>query len=251
MCQWYVNVHFSYYIESVICKKWIRFSILFSNYLHHPKTVDTNELKTLNMENPRITVPDMLKKVSKKNDSTVGAAEMLANDLDEIFQADQKLWQHDDSANKGEKEKAKEVGLKAIDNTTAIADEDTASRTGKRTSIIGMMKRPTLKKQVTKAAQKIMSLEEKREYATSVDAAAAFGEMIRANFRRKSDMLQSPTDDEEREIDAPKYSAPSAEILGDIGSLEACTVAENEGGEEDARAALACFFIHLYGDMGK
>jgi hypothetical protein len=49
--------------------------------------VDKNELKTFNMANPRITVPDLLKKMSRKSDQSVSAAEMLANDLDEIFQA--------------------------------------------------------------------------------------------------------------------------------------------------------------------
>jgi hypothetical protein len=36
-----------------------------------------------------------------------------------------------------------------------------------------------------------------------------------------------------------------------MGCVEACTVAENHGGEEDIRAALSCFFLHMYGDMGK
>lgn len=49
--------------------------------------LDKNELKTVNMSNPRITVPDLLKKTSRKSDQSVSAAEMLANDLDEIFQA--------------------------------------------------------------------------------------------------------------------------------------------------------------------
>ncbi len=49
--------------------------------------VDKNELKTFNMPNPRTAVPDLLKKVSRKYDQSVPAAETLANDLDEIFQA--------------------------------------------------------------------------------------------------------------------------------------------------------------------
>ena len=43
--------------------------------------------KTFNMANPRTTVPDLLKKMSRKSDQSVSAAETLANDLDEIFQA--------------------------------------------------------------------------------------------------------------------------------------------------------------------
>ena len=49
--------------------------------------VDKNELKTFQMPNPRTTVPDLLKKVGRKSDQSVPAAETLANDLDEIFQA--------------------------------------------------------------------------------------------------------------------------------------------------------------------
>ncbi len=49
--------------------------------------VDKNELKTFNMPNPRATVPDLLKKMNRKSDQSVPAAETLANDLDEIFQA--------------------------------------------------------------------------------------------------------------------------------------------------------------------
>jgi len=91
-----------------------------------------------------------------------------------------------------------------------------------------------------------MSLEEKRQYAASVDAAAFFGKMVRSNFQKE--MNESTHDEETTVCAAPKYSAPSQGI--DIGSLEACTVAENEGGEEDIRAALTCFFLHMYGDMG-
>lgn len=90
-----------------------------------------------------------------------------------------------------------------------------------------------------------MSLEEKRQYAASVDAAAYFGKMIRANFQKE---LNDNNDDEITEFTAPKYSKPSQGV--DSESLEACAVAENEGGEEDVRAALACYFLHMYGDMG-
>jgi len=73
-----------------------------------------------------------------------------------------------------------------------------------------------------------------------------FGKMVRSNFQKE--MNESTHDEETTVCAAPKYSAPSQGI--DIGSLEACTVAENEGGEEDIRAALTCFFLHMYGDMG-
>ena len=49
--------------------------------------IDKNELNTFNMPNPRNCVPDLLKKMSRKSDQSVSAAETLANDLDEIFQA--------------------------------------------------------------------------------------------------------------------------------------------------------------------
>ena len=234
--------------------------------------VDKNELKTFNMTNPRITVPDLLKKMSRKSDQSVSAAEMLANDLDEIFQAgesnklstnivacvfpisaqhlvitfsDQKLWLSDEKP--GGSEKKKQVELKTLDTSETLRSDRNASDASKssKSSMGKTIINRILKKQVSTVQKRIMSVEEKRQYAASVDAAAYFGKMIRSNFQK--DMNES-NHDEETEFTTPKYSAPSQEI--DIVSLEACTVAENEGGEEDTRAALTCFFLHMYGDMG-
>lgn len=156
---------------------------------------------------------------------------------------DQKLWQSDEKSEGSEK--IKDIGLKALDTSDTQRDErnssDASSKSSKRKSIMDRI----LNKQVSTVQKRIMSLEEKRQYAASVDAAAYFGKMIRSNFQKE--VNESPHD-EETVCAAPKYSAPSQGI--DIGSLEACTVAENEGGEEDIRAALACFFLHMYGDMG-
>lgn len=213
--------------------------------------VDTNELNTVNMANPRITVPDMLKKNNRKTEAA-SAVEMLANDLEEIFLADQKLWQHDGKVSGGKNEKQDEIGLKAFDySAESVTSENAAtSGSGSKRNLFGKLtKQPSKSGSSTK---KFMSLEEKRQYATSLDAAVAFGKMIRSNCSKESgeqlNGYKSTT--QEEEFVAPKYSSPSLEILGDIGSIEACTVAENEGGEENVRAALTCFFIHLYGDMG-
>ena len=72
--------------------------------------------------------------------------------------------------------------------------------------------------------------------------------MIRSTFGKdaENEDVQAEEEDAE-ESSAPKYVAPSLDI---DGGLEASIVAENEGGEEDVRAALTCFFIHMYGDMG-
>ena len=64
--------------------------------------LDENELKTLNMADPRGTVPDMLKRAKKSvvpgggGSEVMSAAECLAEDLDEIAKADAKLWQTED-----------------------------------------------------------------------------------------------------------------------------------------------------------
>ena len=147
----------------------------------------------------------------------------------------QKLWFSSEG-----NEKVKESGVKASDmSDTQRSDKsvgDGSSKTNKTKTFIDKI----LKKQ----EQQIMSLAEKRQYATSVDAAAYFGKMIRSNFQKE---MSERNDDEETEFTAPKYSKPSQGTDND--SLEACTVAENEGGEEDVRAALTCFFLHMYGDM--
>ncbi|KAL7548414.1 hypothetical protein ACHAWF_011705 [Thalassiosira exigua] len=203
--------------------------------------IDKNELKTLNMNNPRLVVPDMLKKVGRKSDSEPYAVEMLARDLDEIVKADQTLWQQEG----GGTEKAKEGAAKALDTSeTSRVDAVNPSKQ----SILEKMKHP-MKKHVSNA-KRIMSAEEKREYQGSVDAAVAFGKMIRSTFQRdlEDEDFTATEDDNADQAEAPKYAAPSHET--DIGSVEASIVAENEGAEEDLRAALTCFFIHMYGDMG-
>lgn len=135
----------------------------------------------------------------------------------------------------------KDSGLKGSETFDAQKSDkstgDGSSKASKKKTIIGRI----LKKQ----EQQVMSLEEKRQYATSVDAAAYFGKMIRDNLRK--DMSES-NDDEEAEFATSKYSKPSQGV--DTESLEPCTVAENEGSEEDVRASLVCFFLHMYGDMG-
>ena len=198
--------------------------------------VDRSELKTLNMANPRLTVPDMLKKV-KKSDPEPSAVEYLARDLDEIVKADQTLWQQEVG---GKDEKVKETSSRSLDTTGSAPERR------QRQSFLERMKNP-MKRQVSNA-KRIVSLEERREYATSVDAAVAFGKMIRSTFGKdaENEDVQAEEEDAE-ESSAPKYVAPSLDI---DGGLEASIVAENEGGEEDVRAALTCFFIHMYGDMG-
>jgi hypothetical protein len=202
--------------------------------------VDANELNTVNMSTPRITVPDMLRKTSGKK-TEQNAAEMLANDLDEIFQADQKLWQQND---KGDP-KAKEIVVKPQEQVSDLGVDTPANDSSN--------KRRTLLDKLTKAKENTgvnragMSLEERRQ--GSVDAAVAFGRMIRDIIGDKTD--NSIMIDTEAEKATPKYSAPSQEVLGDMGCVEASTVAENHGGEEDVRAALTCFFLHMYGDMGE
>lgn len=131
----------------------------------------------------------------------------------------------------------KEVGMKEFATTdTQSSERSTSEGSIKRRSIIDRI----MKKQES-VQKRIMSLEEKRQYASSIDAAAYFGQMIRANFAKEMNE-SNRSQDEETEVDAPKYSAPSKEV--NTGSLEPCTVAENEGGEEDIRAALTCFFLY-------
>ena len=201
--------------------------------------VDKNQLKTLNMAAPRQCVPDMLKKTSRKAES-MGAAECLAKDLDEIVKADQTLWQQEEKVGGGN-DRAKD-GIKRPDSLGkgGLAGPDA----DKKSSLVKKL----LTKRVTNAKKHILSLEEKRQYETSVDAAVAFGKMIRSNFQNNPDNKHAPREEDPELATAPKYAAPSHDI--DIGSVEACTVSENEGGEEDIRAALTCFFLYMYGDMG-
>lgn len=207
--------------------------------------LDKNELKTLNMANPRITVPDMLKKVGKKSDSGPNAAECMARDLDEIVKADQVMWQHEVVEGK---EKNKEPGVKLLDTSESLSADRAHPA---KQSFLERMKHP-LRNNNLSHSTRITSLEEKREYASSVDAAVAFGKMIRSTFQGGGEDEESGVvteqDDETQQLSAPKYTAPTHE--DDVGGVDPSTAAENGGGEEDVRAALTCFFIHTYGDMG-
>ena len=196
--------------------------------------LDVNELNTVNMATPRITVPDMLKKVQGRTDEA--AAEVLANDLDEIFQADQKLWQQVD---KNGNEKKESVKASEPEDGIGLSRESSS----KKTSLFARSKPKD-----GQVLRRALSLHERRQ--ESVDAAVAFGKMIRDSLMKDGDDDDPTVAEEKLELAVPKYSAPSAEILGDIGCVEACTVAENHGGEEDIRAALTCFFVHMYGDLG-
>lgn len=211
--------------------------------------VDANAFNTVNMANPRIIVPDMLRKIpGKKPEPT--AAEMLANDLDEIFQADQKLWQQDDKNMGSGNDKTKEVGVKAPDTSNDAAAENSANESSnKKSNLFDMLTKQQPKREGLGAAKKMLSLEERRQ--GSVDAAIAFGKMIRDIMKDDDKRDERSVVQDDEKVASPKYSAPSQEMLGDIGCVEACTVAENHGGEEDIRAALTCFFVHMFGDMGK
>lgn len=221
--------------------------------------LDKNEVKTLNMSNPRATVPDMLKKAGKRSSSdAVGAPECLARDLDEIAKADLALWHQEGAranggggaaAGGGTREGGVKGGLDSSENLRA----DGAAAT-KRESLLEKMKNP-MKRSITITKQRVMSMEEKRQYETSVDAAVAFGKMIRKSFAVKDGDEDGDDANDEDESDiqanaAPKYVAPSHDIHIGSSGVEPSIVAENEGGEEDVRAALTCFFIHMYGDMG-
>ena len=205
--------------------------------------VDANELNTVNMATPRITVPDMLKKTpGKKNEQS--AAELLASDLDEIFRADQKLWQQNDKNDKNSDQRAKEIVIKVPENVSELGVDSIANDyPGKKKTLWPKGK----SKEGASRNRASMSLEERRQ--GSVDAAVNFGRMIRDIIGDKTEDV-SPAE-LEPELVAPKYSRPSQEVLGDMGCVEACTVAENHGGEEDIRAALTCFFLQMFGDMGE
>ena len=249
--------------------------------------VDKNEVKTLNMKDPRTTVPDMLSKrgmrgsggssSSKRDNIDPYAAEILAGDLDEIMRADQILWGQGGNNSGGSGSvrnlsktsgsfRHSSINSSSINSSMLETSSDNSSDIiGRRSSnramtFLEQMKNSTtllwkgngmMNKTVSKSKHN-MSLEEKRQYATSVDAAVAFGRMIRSNFKAgledASEHTMSASLEDKNVMSVPRYAKPVHDV--NIGTIEACTVSENEGGDEDLRAALTCFFIYLYGDMG-
>ena len=255
--------------------------------------VDKNEVKTLNMKDPRTTVPDMLSKrgmrgsgssssssSSKRDNIDPYAAEILAGDLDEIMRADQILWGQGGNNSGGSGSvrnlsktsgsfRHSSINSSSINSSMLETSSDNSPDIiGRRSSnramtFLEQMKNPTtllwkgngMKDTINNTVSKSkynMSLEEKRQYATSVDAAVAFGRMIRSNFKAglegASEHTTSVSLEDKNVTSVPRYAKPVHDV--NIGTIEACTVSENEGGDEDLRAALTCFFIYLYGDMG-
>lgn len=233
--------------------------------------LDTNEVMTLNMANPKWTVPDLLKKTGSNiiigggggggnngggsNQSQKTASECLANDLDEILKAEQQALSGQEIATTGGGSGTSNG--KRSDNTTPTTPVVSTPSDGKY---------PRRKSQSsTGTAVRYMSLLERREYASSVDAAAAFGKLIRSSFFVDADSGGNNNDALEDDEDGRKKDQRRRQVLSptlplysstsnndnDISSFVASSlVSENEHGEECIRSALASYFVHMYGDMG-
>lgn len=207
--------------------------------------LDSNEMLTLNMSNPRLTVPDLLKKMggiigSGGSQSQKSATEYLAIDLDEILKAEQILPGEEIVAvGGGTSEKMRDSNGKRPDHSiTPVA----SSSDGKH---------PRKKTNSSNNAVRYMTLLERREYASSVDAAAAFGKLIRSSFFADAadDALENEDVQEEHR---QRQNPPSGQMYSAISQNNdvESVVVENEHGEECIRSALTSFFLHLYGDMG-
>jgi len=220
--------------------------------------LDSNQLKTLNMANPRTTVPDMLKKVGKKSSSdTLGAAECLARDLDEIVKADLTLWQQEEIKAGGFNEKGgtKENGVNPLDASESGRNITLPSEGATKQTFIHKMKNP-LKMSITSAKKEkgAMSLEEKRQYETSVDAAVAFGKMIRKSFGKdggegldESDNIDHDDDIDNQANTVPRYVAPSHDIGVGSSGVEPSSVAE--GGRARSPHVLLHSHVRRHGNV--
>jgi hypothetical protein len=214
------------------------------------------------------------------------AAEMLARDLDEIVRADQILWDHVESrggaggsgvgsngtggrGGGGEGGGGPSQMGKSILNSSSMQLQSSDDRAGSgagagagagqdnsgaRVTFLERMKNPLRgMKDLNTIGNNNMSLEEKRQYATSVDAAIAFGKMIRSTLKGEENEGAMIGNDDNGVFDDqpksfPRYIKPSHSI--NIGTVKACAASENEGRDEDLRAALTCFFVYMFGDMG-
>lgn len=202
--------------------------------------LDKNEVMTLNMTDPRVTVPDLLTKKVGNTGGQKSASEMLALEFDEILKSDKA---EDDAS------------VKKADNTS------TALSATRRASVDSTSSKESKKIQRRKSVSsnnvgRAMSLLERREYASSADAAAAFGKLIRSSFPVGAVEVDAPegddAEDERRKRQSqpasPMYYSPSQDV--DLESFDTCLASENEYGEECIRSALTSFFIHMFGDMG-
>lgn len=209
--------------------------------------LDSNEMLTLNMSNPRLTVPDLLKKVggnigSGGSQSQKFASEYLAIDLDEILKAEQILLGEEIVAGgSGTSEMMRDSNGKRLDESiTPVTSSSDGKHPGKTTNS-------------SNNAVRYMTLLERREYASSVDAAAAFGKLIRTSFFADATDDDDALENEDAQEEHRQRSNPPTALMYSATSLNndvESFVAENEHGEECIRSALTSFFVHLYGDMG-
>jgi len=129
-------------------------------------------------------------------------------------------------------------------DSAAEASSDAAGSSSKKPA--GLLSRIRTRGKST--ARSVVSLEERRQYTNSVDAAVAFGRMMRSNFGGGLDESDGGGNDDLTEADdfeaGLRYSGAARD---GVGVAEASNVSENEGGEEDVRAALTSFFVHMFG----
>ena len=135
----------------------------------------------------------------------------------------------------------------ASDQSTSLDSAAQASdaNAGSSSKPAGLLSRIRLRGQST--ARSVVSLEERRQYTNSVDAAVAFGRMMRNNFGGGLDESDGGKDDDLTEADDFEAGLRYSAARDGMGVAEAWNVSENEGGEEDVRAALTSFFVHMFG----
>jgi hypothetical protein len=195
---------------------------------------------TLNMANPRWTVPDLLKKMGGGNSSRQSASEYLARDLDDILKAEENRSGQDTVAGSSS-EKLKEMNGRRLEKTKTLAASSNDE--------LDQRKYNRRKSSASTTAARYMTLLERREYASSVDAAAAFGKLIRSSFFVDNVDSLEDENDERRQSDTPMYSATSQDEYSE-NFVASSLVSEFEYGEECIRSSLTTFFVHMYGDMG-
>jgi len=180
------------------------------------------------MAAPSQLVPDMLSrtnaKTSKKSSESVGIAELLANDIDQILRAEKKIWGNMELqkrlSNGSEHEDMDQWSVGGHKPDAFRMRNRNGSWTGAQTNM-GANHLPTLFGQVMRG-----------------DALA--GESDPSNHMLSNASEHSSMDDSQ--------SRRANTIRAD--TLTTFDICDNERGEEEIRAALVSFFLVMYGDLG-
>lgn len=185
--------------------------------------LDTADVKTYNMADPRKTAPDVMDpKYLKKQKKKYNGVEMLHKDLTDVYEADKKLW------------------AVALNNTESNSETSEIIKKNKNSSVRDVGK---------SVSENNMGNDKKEEgfFDTAELFVKTFQESSTSlNSDEKNGIMSSMADSEASNVDSNNAQVRvTRPVTKAPYQLCSCAI-----GEENIKASLICFFMEMYGDIG-